>query len=450
MSMFRGLTEKLQSIFWKLRGKARLTEEDVERALREIRLSLLEADVNYKVAKEFLEHIRQRAVGEEVLKSLTPAQHVIKIVYEELVQLLGGKQEPLKLSQTPPTVIMLMGLQGTGKTTTAGKLALWLKKRGHNPLLLACDVKRPAAVEQLVQVGKQAGVEVFEMGVREKPERIASLGLQHAKEGNYDIVIADTGGRLHTDEEMMQELRRVKEALNPHEALLVVDAMMGQDAVNAARQFDEEVGLTGFILSKVDSDARGGAVLSIRAVTGKPVKFIGTGEKLSDLDVFHPDRMAERILGMGDIRTLIEKAQEAFAQEELKKLAQLEKRIKEGRFTLQDMLEQLQRLKSTGPLDQLLKLLPGFSGMRQLPFAIDERRLKHFEAIILSMTPEERLNPEIIDGSRKKRIARGSGTTVQDVNMLLKQFKMLRETLKRLSKVKLNDEELLRVLGFIR
>lgn len=436
MSMFRGLTEKLQSIFWKLRGKARLTEEDVERALREIRLSLLEADVNYKVAKEFLEHIRQRAVGEEVLKSLTPAQHVIKIVYEELVQLLGGKQEPLKLSQTPPTVIMLMGLQGTGKTTTAGKLALWLKKRGHNPLLLACDVKRPAAVEQLVQVGKQAGVEVFEMGVREKPERIASLGLQHAKEGNYDIVIADTGGRLHTDEEMMQELRRVKEALNPHEALLVVDAMMGQDAVNAARQFDEEVGLTGFILSKVDSDARGGAVLSIRAVTGKPVKFIGTGEKLSDLDVFHPDRMAERILGMGDIRTLIEKAQEAFAQEELKKLAQLEKRIKEGRFTLQDMLEQLQRLKSTGPLDQLLKLLPGFSGMRQLPFAIDERRLKHFEAIILSMTPEERLNPEIIDGSRKKRIARGSGTTVQDVNMLLKQFKMLRETLKRLSKVK--------------
>ncbi|MFA4044119.1 MAG: hypothetical protein HZRFUVUK_000902 [Candidatus Fervidibacterota bacterium] len=450
MSMFRGLTEKLQSIFWKLRGKARLTEEDVERALREIRLSLLEADVNYKVAKEFLEHIRQRAVGEEVLKSLTPAQHVIKIVYEELVQLLGGKQEPLKLSQTPPTVIMLMGLQGTGKTTTAGKLALWLKKRGHNPLLLACDVKRPAAVEQLVQVGKQAGVEVFEMGVREKPERIASLGLQHAKEGNYDIVIADTGGRLHTDEEMMQELRRVKEALNPHEALLVVDAMMGQDAVNAARQFDEEVGLTGFILSKVDSDARGGAVLSIRAVTGKPVKFIGTGEKLSDLDVFHPDRMAERILGMGDIRTLIEKAQEAFAQEELKKLAQLEKRIKEGRFTLQDMLEQLQRLKSTGPLDQLLKLLPGFSGMRQLPFAIDERRLKHFEAIILSMTPEERLNPEIIDGSRKKRIARGSGTTVQDVNMLLKQFKMLRETLKRLSKVKLSDEELLRVLGFIR
>ncbi|MFA4015527.1 MAG: hypothetical protein RUDDFDWM_000614 [Candidatus Fervidibacterota bacterium] len=450
MSMFRGLTEKLQSIFWKLRGKARLTEEDVERALREIRLSLLEADVNYRVVKEFLEHIRQRAVGEEVLKSFTPAQHVIKIVYEELVQLLGGKQEPLKLSQTPPTVIMLMGLQGTGKTTTAGKLALWLKKRGHNPLLLACDVKRPAAVEQLVQVGKQAGVEVFEMGVREKPERIALLGLQYAKERKNDIVIADTGGRLHTDEEMMQELRRVKEALNPHEALLVVDAMMGQDAVNAARQFDEEVGLTGFILSKVDSDARGGAVLSIRAVTGKPVKFIGTGEKLSDLDVFHPDRMAERILGMGDIRTLIEKAQEAFAQEELKKLAHLEKRIKEGRFNLQDMLEQLQRLRSTGPLDQLLKLLPGFSGMRQLPFAIDEQRLKRFEAIILSMTPEERLNPEIIDGSRKKRIAKGSGTTVQDVNMLLRQFKMLREMLKRLSKVKLSDEELLRVLGFMR
>lgn len=444
--MLRGLTDRLQSIFWKLRGKARLTEEDVDKALREIRLSLLEADVNLRVAKEFLERVKERAVGEEVLKSFTPAQQVVKIVYEELVKLLGGQHEPIRFSPTPPTIIMLMGLQGTGKTTTAGKLGLWLKKHGHHPLLLACDIRRPAAVEQLVQVGKQAGLDVFEMGIREKPERIAELGVKHAKAKGYSVVIADTGGRLHTDEEMMQELRRVKEALNPHEALLVVDAMMGQDAVNAARQFDSEVGVTGFILSKVDSDARGGAVLSIRAVTGKPVKFIGTGERLTDLDVFHPDRMAERILGMGDIRTLIEKAEEALSQEEARKLAQMEKRMREGKFNLQDMLEQLQRLKAAGPFDQLLKLLPGFSGMRQLPFAIDERRLKHFEAIILSMTPEERLNPDIIDGSRKRRIAKGSGTTVQDVNVLLKQFKMMREMLKRLSKAKLGDEELLRML----
>ncbi|MCS7253482.1 MAG: signal recognition particle protein [Armatimonadetes bacterium] len=445
--MLKGLTDKLQGIFWKLRGKARLTEEDVDRALREIRLSLLEADVNLRVAKDFLERVRERAIGEEVLKSFTPAQQVIKIVYEELVKLLGGQHEPLKFSHTPPTIIMLMGLQGTGKTTTAGKVGLWLKRRGHRVLLLACDVRRPAAVEQLVQVGRQAELDVFEMGIREKPERIAEHGIKHAKDKGYGVVIADTGGRLHTDEEMMQELRRVKEALNPNEALLVVDAMMGQDAVNAARQFDSEVGVTGFILSKVDSDARGGAVLSIRAVTGKPVKFIGTGERLTDLDVFHPDRMAERILGMGDIRTLLERAEEALSQEEARKLAQMEKRMREGKFNLQDMLEQLQRLKATGPFDQLLKLLPGFSGLRQLPFAIDERRLKQFEAIILSMTPEERLNPDIIDGSRKRRIARGSGTTVQEVNMLLKQFKMMREMLKRLSKAKLSDEDLLRMLG---
>ena len=340
-----------------------------------------------------------------------------------------------------------MGLQGTGKTTTAGKLGIWVKRRGRQPLLVARDVRRPAAVEQLVQVAHQAGLDVFQMGTKPKAHDIARAGIEYAKSHGKDVVIVDTGGRLHTDEQMMDELRRVKEALQPHEALLVVDAMMGQDAVTAAKEFDQAVGVTGFILSKLDSDARGGAVLSIRAVTGKPVKFVGTGEKLSDLDVFYPDRMAERILGMGDVRTLLEKAEEAISEEEIKRLEQIERRMREGRFNLEDLLEQFRQLQRTGPLEQLLKLLPGFSGMRQLPIAVDERKIKHFEAIILSMTPEERRNPDIIDGSRKRRIARGSGTSVQEVNILLKQFRMMRNLFRQIAKSKMSEEDILRMLG---
>ena len=445
--MLKGLTDKLQGVFWKLRSRGKLTEADVDRAMRDIRLSLLEADVNYRVVRDFVNRVRERAVGEEVLKSLTPGQQVIKIVYEELVRLLGERNEPLIFASAPPTVIMLMGLQGTGKTTTAGKLGIWVKRRGRQPLLVARDVRRPAAVEQLVQVAHQAGLDVFQMGTKPKAHDIARAGIEYAKSHGKDVVIVDTGGRLHTDEQMMDELRRVKEALQPHEALLVVDAMMGQDAVTAAKEFDQAVGVTGFILSKLDSDARGGAVLSIRAVTGKPVKFVGTGEKLSDLDVFYPDRMAERILGMGDVRTLLEKAEEAISEEEIKRLEQIERRMREGRFNLEDLLEQFRQLQRTGPLEQLLKLLPGFSGMRQLPIAVDERKIKHFEAIILSMTPEERRNPDIIDGSRKRRIARGSGTSVQEVNILLKQFRMMRNLFRQIAKSKMSEEDILRMLG---
>lgn len=440
--MFENLTDKLQSVFNRLARKGHLTESDVDAALREVRLALLEADVNYKVVKDFLARVRERAVGAEVIQSLTPAQQVIKIVHEELIKTLG---EPGKLNLTgnPPYVIMLVGLQGSGKTTTAAKLALKLRKKGHKPLMVAADIRRPAAITQLEVLGRQLNIPVHSEGSTVPPSQICANAVKRAEEELLSVVILDTAGRLHIDDELMRELEEVKERTSPHEVLLVADAMTGQDAVRVAQEFHQRVGLTGLILTKVDGDARGGAAISMRAVTGVPIKFLGVGEKPDALEEFHPDRLASRILGMGDVLSLIEKAQEAIDQE---KAIEAGRKLLAGEFTLEDFLVQIREVKKMGPLSQILELLPGFSNIaRELSPEFTDHQLKRVEAIINSMTPEERRHPEIINASRKRRIARGSGTTVQEVNELLAQFRQVQRMMKQLKKGRL--PQLLRMFG---
>lgn len=425
---FEGLSDRLQDIFRKLRGKGKITEEDVKVAMREVRLALLEADVNFKVVKDFVDRVKGRAVGQEVLGSLTPGQQIVKIVHDEMTALMGGTESKLNLSSKPPTVIMAVGLQGAGKTTTVAKLAKTLTKQGRRPLLVACDIYRPAAIKQLQVLGEQTGVPVFSMG-QQNPVNIARASLEHARTNNRDIVILDTAGRLHINEELMNELTNIKEQVNPDEILLVVDAMTGQDAVTVAESFHAQLGLTGVILTKLDGDTRGGAALSVKAVTGCPIKFVGMGEKLDALEPFHPDRMASRILGMGDILSLVEKAQASFDQE---KAREMERKIRKQEFTLEDFLQQMQQMRSMGPLEDLLGMIPGMSKqMKDLKGQVDEKELSRIEAIIQSMTPAERRDPSIINGSRKKRIAKGSGTRVQDVNRLLKQFEDSRKLMKQ-------------------
>ena len=424
---FEGLTNKLSAAFKRLRSKGKLTEDDVREAMREVRLALLEADVNYKIAKQFVNEVTERAVGTEVLESLTPAQQVIKIVNEELTSLMGGENSRLAFASKPPTVMLLCGLQGSGKTTHAAKLAAMYKKQGHRPLLAACDVYRPAAIEQLKVVGAKAGAPVFDMGQGDAV-KIAKAAVNHAKDNGNDIVIVDTAGRLQIDEELMDELKRMKDAVEPTEILLVVDAMTGQDAVNVADTFNKTLGITGVILTKLDGDTRGGAALSVRAVTGRPIKLVGTGEKLGDLEPFYPDRMASRILGMGDMLTLIDKAQENYDQ---KKNAQMAKKIKSNNMDFDDFLEAMHQVKSMGPLKNVMSMLPGV-GSQIKDEDIDETKLVKVEAIINSMTSKERKKPDIINPSRKRRIAAGSGTQVEDVNRLLKQFEQSRKLIKQL------------------
>ena len=428
---FEGLTEKLNATFKRLRGKGRLTENDVREAMREVRLALLEADVSYKVVKEFVSTVTERAVGSDVLDSLTPAQQVVKIVNEELTNLMGGGTARLASANNGPTVVMMAGLQGAGKTTTTAKLAGLLRRQnGKRPLLAACDVYRPAAIEQLKVVGGQLDLPVFEEGQGD-PVQIAQDALRHARDHGNDIVFLDTAGRLHVDEELMDELKRMKAAVHPNEILLVVDAMTGQDAVNAAAAFDEALGIDGVVLTKLDGDARGGAALSIRASTGKPIKFVGTGEKLDMIEPFHPDRMASRILGMGDMLSFIEKAQQNYDE---KQAAKLEEKLRRNRFTLQDYYEQLQQLRGMGDLSQIAGMLPGNLGKQLDASQIDEKQMAHTKAIILSMTPLERENPQILNASRKRRIAAGCGLQVVDVNRLLKSFEMLQQLTKSMSK----------------
>ncbi len=428
--VFESLSEKLQSTLSKLRSKGKLTEKDVDAAMREVRLALLEADVNYKVVKDFVKNVKSRAIGAEVMKSLTPGQQVIKIVNEELTRLMGEKEAKLNFSPNPPTIVLMCGLQGSGKTTTSGKLAYNLLKKNKNPLLVACDIYRPAAIKQLEVVGEKIGVPVFSMGDKISPVDIAKASIEYGKKNNHDWIIIDTAGRLHVDDELMEELQEIKDAVDPDEILLVVDAMTGQDAVNVAEIFNEKLDITGIILTKLDGDARGGAALSIRAVTGKPIKLVGMGEKLDQLEPFYPDRMASRILGMGDVLSLIEKAQASIDE---KKAKELEKKIISQQFTLEDFLEQIAQVRNLGPLDELLGMLPGVNSKALKNLDIDEKEIVKIQAIIQSMTKEERANPSIIDSSRRKRIAMGSGTTVQDVNRLLKQFKETKKMMKRFS-----------------
>ena len=431
---FEGLTEKLNATFKRLRGKGRLTENDVREAMREVRLALLEADVSYKVVKEFVAAVTERAVGSDVLDSLTPAQQVIKIVSEELTNLMGGAGSKLTMANNGPTVVMMVGLQGAGKTTTTAKLAgLMRRQLGKRPLLAACDVYRPAAIEQLKVVGGQLDLPVFEQGQGD-PVAIAENAIRHARDHGNDMVFLDTAGRLHVDETLMDELKRMKAAVHPNEILLVVDAMTGQDAVNAASAFDEALGIDGVVLTKLDGDARGGAALSIRASTGKPIKFVGTGEKLDMIEPFHPDRMASRILGMGDMLSLIEKAQAAYDE---KQAAKLEEKLRKNSFTLQDYYDQLQQIRGMGDLSQIAGMLPGGLGKQLSGATIDEKQMAHTEAIILSMTPQERENPQILGASRKKRIAAGCGLQVVDVNRLLKQFEMMQQLTKQMTRGRL-------------
>ena len=426
--MFESLGEKLNNAFKKFRNKGKLTEADVKAGMREIKLALLEADVNFKVVKDFIKIVSERAVGSEVLESLMPAQQIIKIVNEELTNLMGGSQSKLVISSKPPTVIMMVGLQGAGKTTHAGKLAGMYKKQGKNPLLVACDVYRPAAIKQLEIVGGQLGIPVFQLGTDVSPVKIAEEGLKFAISKGYDMVFIDTAGRLHIDEELMEELRLIKEKTNPTEILLTIDAMIGQDAVNVAQTFNELLDITGVILTKLDGDTRGGAALSVKYVTGKPIKFIGTGEKLDMIEPFHPDRMASRILGMGDVLSLIEKAEQAYDE---KKAQELEKKIRQATFTLDDYLEQFQQIKNMGSFEELAAMMPGIKPGTLKDAKIDEKAIARTEAIIKSMTKEEREKPDILGASRKRRIAAGSGTTVEEVNRLLKQFDQITKMMKQ-------------------
>ena len=426
---FEGLTEKLSAAFKKLRGKGRLTEADVKESMREIRLALLEADVSYKVVKDFIKKVTERAVGTDVLESLTPAQMIVKIVNEELTALMGSDNQKIKLASQPPTVVMMVGLQGAGKTTNGAKLAGLFKKQGKNPLLAACDVYRPAAIKQLQVVGGQLGIPVFEMGQND-PVDIAKAAVQHAVRHGNDTVFLDTAGRLHIDEALMDELKAIKAAVKPNEILLVVDAMTGQDAVNAAQAFNDALDIDGVLLSKLDGDARGGAALSVKAVTGKPVKFIGVGEKLDQIEPFHPGRMASRILGMGDVLTLIEKAEAAFDQ---KKAEELEKKLRTNKFTLADFYDQLVQLKGMGNLQDLAGMMPGMNAGALKNAQVDEAALARTEAIIQSMTPYERENPACLNHSRKRRVAAGSGVKVEEINRLLKQFEMMNQMMKQFS-----------------
>ena len=442
---FEGLSEKLNAVFKRLKGKGKLSEEDIKVAMREVRLALLEADVNYKVVKDFVKSVSERAVGAEVLESLTPAQQVIKIVHEELIRLMGSENARIQFPAHPPCVVMMVGLQGSGKTTHSAKLAKYFKGQGHRPLLVACDIYRPAAIEQLKVVGAQAEVPVFELGQRQ-PLEIAQKAIAHAKDHGNDLVILDTAGRLHIDEQLMAELKGLKENLEIHETLLVVDAMTGQDAVNVAKSFHEQLDITGVVLTKLDGDTRGGAALSVLAVTGRPIKFAGTGEKLDDLEPFHPDRMASRILGMGDVLTLIEKAQTAVDQKEADKMM---RRLKENTFNMEDLLAQMQQIKQMGSLRQIIGMLPGGDKIKEED--IDDKQLVHVEALIRSMTPAERENPKLINPSRKRRIAAGSGQKVEDVNKLLRQFEQMQKMMKQFSgkgkKGKMSRRALLRNMG---
>ena len=432
--MFQSLSEKLENAFKKFKSKGKLTEADIKVGMREIKLALLEADVNFKVVKDFINSVSERAVGADVLESLLPAQQIVKIVNEELTALMGGTQAKLTISPKPPTVVMMVGLQGAGKTTHAGKLAGLYKKQGKHPLLVACDIYRPAAIKQLEIVGEKLGIPVFTMGDKVSPVKIAKEGLKFAIQKGYDMVFIDTAGRLHIDEELMKELQDIKEEVTPTEILLTVDAMIGQDAVNVAKTFNELLDITGVILTKLDGDTRGGAALSVRHVTGKPIKFIGTGEKLDAIEPFYPDRMASRILGMGDVLSLIEKAEQAFDE---KKAMELEKKIRESTFTLDDYLDQFAQLKSMGSLEQLMGMMPGLKPGALKDAKIDEKVIARTEAIIKSMTKLEREKPEILGASRKKRIAAGSGTSVEEVNKLLKQFEQTRKLMKQFSNPKL-------------
>ncbi|CEO30808.1 signal recognition particle protein [Paraclostridium sordellii] len=427
--IFEGLADKLQGALGKLKSKGKLTEKDVKEAMREVKLALLEADVNFKVVKDFVKKVQERAVGQEVMESLTPAQHVIKIVNEELTSLMGDVQSKIMISPKPPTVIMMVGLQGAGKTTTSGKLGGYFKKQGKKPLLVACDIYRPAAIKQLQVVGEKLDIPVFSMGDKESPVNIVKAGYNHALKNNNDLVIIDTAGRLHIDETLMDELKNIKSEIKPHEILLVVDSMTGQDAVNVAESFNEALGVDGVVLTKLDGDTRGGAALSIRAVTQKPIKFIGMGEKLDDLEPFHPDRMASRILGMGDILSLIEKAQENI---DLEKAKELESKIKKQELDFEDFLEQMEQIQKMGPLNKVLEMIPGMGQVKDQLGDIDmnNKEIVKTKAIVQSMTIEERRNPSILNASRKKRIARGSGTSVQDVNRLIKQFGEMKKMMK--------------------
>ena len=428
--MFGNLTEKLANAFKKFRNKGKLTESDVREGMREVKLALLEADVNFKVVKEFISAVTERAVGSSVLESLLPAQQIIKIVNEELIKLMGSESAKLNINPKPPTVIMMVGLQGAGKTTHTGKIAAMYKSKGKNPLLVACDVYRPAAIDQLKIVGESIGVPVFSLGNKTSPVEIAKRAIDYAKKNAHDMVFIDTAGRLHIDEELMGELEKIKSATNPSEILLVVDAMLGQDAVNVAKSFNELLDISGVVLTKMDGDTRGGAALSVRYITGKPIKFVGTGEKMDAIELFHPDRIASRILGMGDVLSLIEKAEAAYDEKNAK---ELEKKFREQTFTLDDFLVQMRQLKKMGNLNQLLGMLPGMNAGALKNAEIDETQMARTEAMILSMTRQERLRPETINGSRRKRIANGSGTSVEDVNKLLRQFDQMKKMMKQFS-----------------
>ncbi len=428
---FEGLADRLQQTMQKIRGKGIVTEADVKEMMREVRLALLEADVNFKVVKDFVKRVSERAVGQEVLKSLTPGQQVIKVVQDELTALMGGEQSKIAVSNRPPTVVMMVGLQGAGKTTTTGKLASLLRKKyNRKPLLVAADIYRPAAIKQLETLGKQLSMPVFSLGDQVSPVEIVKQAIEKAKEEHLDYVLIDTAGRLHIDETLMDELQQVKEISKPDEIFLVVDAMTGQDAVNVAKSFHDQLGLTGVVLTKLDGDTRGGAALSIKAVTDTPIKFVGLGEKLDAIEAFHPERMASRILGMGDVLTLIEKAQTSVDEEKAK---ELEKKLREASFTLDDFLEQLGQVRQLGPLDEILNMMPGANKMKGLnDVKIDEKQINHVEAIIQSMTKEEKEHPEILNASRKKRVARGSGRPIQEVNRLLKQFEDMKKMMKQM------------------
>jgi signal recognition particle subunit SRP54 len=430
MALFEGLSGKLQDTINKFRGKGRVTDKDVKDMMREIKLALLEADVNFKVVKDFIGRVSERAVGQDVLESLTPGQQVIKIVHEELIDLMGKVPAKVTIANKPPTVYMMVGLQGAGKTTTSGKLGSLMRKQGKNPLLVACDVYRPAAVKQLQVVGGQLNIPVFALEGNTNPVQIAKEALEHAKSKLYDLVIIDTAGRLHINEELMEELENIKAAVHPQEILLVVDSMTGQDAVNVAESFNQKLGVDGLILTKLDGDTRGGAALSVKAVTGKPIKFACIGEKLSDIEPFYPDRMASRILGMGDVLSLIEKAQEAFDE---KKAAEMERKLRSQQFTLDDFLDQMQQVKKMGPLNQVLGMIPGMNAKAMQNVEMDEKKMAHVEAIIKSMTAKERNDPSILNGSRRKRIAAGSGTTIQEVNRLLKEFEEMKKLMKMMT-----------------
>lgn len=426
---FDNLSEKLQNTFKKLRGKGKITEADLKEGMREIKLALLEADVNFKVVKDFIKTVTERASGAEVMESLTPGQQIVKIVNEELVALMGGTNEKIKINSHPPTVIMMTGLQGAGKTTTAAKLGGQFKNKGKRPLLVACDVYRPAAIEQLCVVGGQLGVPVFKIDGSKNPVEIAKTAVEHAKNHGNDIVIIDTAGRLHIDEELMDELKNIKSAVEVTETLLVIDAMTGQDAVTVASAFNEQLEIDGVILTKLDGDARGGAALSVRAVTNKPIKYIGVGEKLSDLEPFHPERMASRILGMGDVLSLIEKAESAIDE---KKARELEEKLRKSQFDFNDFLDQMEQMKKMGPLQNIIGMLPGVNAKQLEGMEVDESKMARVEAIVKSMTKKERENPSIINSSRKRRIAAGSGTNIQQVNALLKQFEQMQKMIKQI------------------